>query len=69
MFFFVLCPRAGRFSAPFNTKQTMQFSYKHDLNLDIFLTYFFKLFEIITLNFVTMLLILFIKNIVSGQFT
>jgi hypothetical protein len=53
MFFSVLCPRAGRFSAPLDTKQTMSFSYNHGLNLDIFLTYFFKLFETITLNFLT----------------
>jgi hypothetical protein len=53
MFFSVLHPRAGRFSAPFNTKQTMSFSYNHDLNPDIFFRYFFKLFESITLNFVT----------------
>jgi hypothetical protein len=31
----------------------MSFSYNHDLILVIFLTYFFKFFESITLNFVT----------------
>jgi hypothetical protein len=53
MFFSVLRPRAGRSSAPFYTKQTMSFSYNHDLNPDIFLAYFFKLFESVTLYFVT----------------
>jgi hypothetical protein len=53
MFFSVLRPRAVRFSAPFNRKQTMSYSYHHYLNPDIFLTYFFKLFESITLYFVT----------------
>jgi hypothetical protein len=53
MFSPALRPRAGRFSAPFNTKQTMSFSYNYDLNLDISIRYFIKLFESITLNFVT----------------
>jgi hypothetical protein len=51
MFFFVLRPRAGRFSTPFSAKQTISYSHNHDLNLDIVLTYFFKLFESMTLNF------------------
>jgi hypothetical protein len=37
----VLRPRAGRFSAPFNTKQTMSFLYNQYLNPKIFRTYFF----------------------------
>jgi hypothetical protein len=41
MFFSVLRPHAGRFSAPFNTRKTMSFSHNHDLNGDIFLTYFY----------------------------
>jgi hypothetical protein len=43
MFFSVLCPRACRFSEPFNTKQTMSFSYHYNLIADIFLTYFFQI--------------------------
>jgi hypothetical protein len=48
----VLRPRAGRILASLNTKQTMLFSYNHDLNLDIFLRYFFQIVWSKTLNFV-----------------
>jgi hypothetical protein len=43
----------GYVFSPFNTKQKMSFLYNNDLNSVIFHTYFFKLFESITLNFVT----------------
>jgi hypothetical protein len=42
MFFSVLRPREGKFSVPFNTKQSMSFLYSHDLNPNIFLTHFFQ---------------------------
>jgi hypothetical protein len=42
MFFSFLRLRACRFSQPFSTKQTMSFSYNHNLIADIFLTYFFS---------------------------
>jgi hypothetical protein len=43
MLFSVLLPRAGRFSAPFYTKQTMSFSLDQDLNLDFFIEFFFQI--------------------------